>query len=229
VIQYLKSIGSGSDGNSSYAEYLSQKMQSNLPKLPDGKAYIGYSGIDGVDVSNRENAITYIKNTNNKAGIIGNTPWGKFIDSVPSDPEFRSIEEKFKTFMKAEGIEPYGSNYRSALQDIMWNAGSPQYFENAIAAQRPIVAFVDGAPKGRGFSNFELPTALEHPDAIINGYPIGAFKASGDPLAFAQKSAAEFQQLEKTVAQAATVHSGHPVSIEQVRSNLNLIEPKNGS
>jgi hypothetical protein len=219
VIQYLKSPGSGPNSTSSYAEYLTQQMQTHPSKLPLEVNYIGFSGKGSFEA-----AVEYRGSLNGKAGIIGDTPWGVFIGTSPSNPEFIAIESKFSTFMKAQGLVPYRSDYASALQDIMWNAGSPQYFENAIAAQRPIVAFVDGAPKGRGFSNFELPTALEHPDAIINGYPVGTFKASGDPLAFVQKSAAEFQQLEKTVAQAATVHSGHPVSIEQVRSNLNLIE-----
>lgn len=72
--------------------------------------------------------------------------------------------------MTNEGATPYGKDYGDALRDIMWNAGSPKFFENAIATGKPLVAFVDGAPANRGFSNFELTTALDHPDARINGY-----------------------------------------------------------
>lgn len=62
--------------------------------------------------------------------------------------------------MDAQGTEPLGGNYKAALQDMMWNAGSPKYFENAIATGKPLLALVENAPPNRGFSNFELTTAL---------------------------------------------------------------------
>jgi peptidoglycan hydrolase-like protein with peptidoglycan-binding domain len=222
VIDYLKSSGSGPDSATSYAEYLSKEMRAHPPRLPEGMDYVGFSGVDSVGIRNIDNAAEYISDVDKKAGIIGGTAWGDFISDAHSTPEFSAIRSKFETFMTAQGMEPYGSNYRGALEDIMWNAGSPEYFENAIATQRPIVAFVENAPAGRGFSNFELPTALNHPDAVINGYPVSAF--GPDPLASASRSAAEFQQLERSIAQAATANSGRAVSVEQVRSSLNLIE-----
>lgn len=222
VIEYLKSPGSGADGASSYAEYLTRKMQVHPPMLSSGVDYVGFSGVDASGTNNFRNAEKYVADVHGRAGIIGDTPWGKFIDAVPHDPEFAAIRGKFEIFMRAQGLEPFRANYQGALQDMMWNAGSPEYFENAIASRRPIVAFVENAPPGRGFSNFELTTALNHPDAIINGYPVSVFSA--DPLAFASKSAAEFQQLERIIAQAATANSGHAVGVEQVRSSLNLID-----
>lgn len=222
VIDYLKSPGSGPDGSSSYADYVSRKMHAHPPKLGPGVDYVGFSGNDASGTSNFKNAVKYSADVHGKAGIIGDTPWGAFVESAQTDPEFGAVEGKFKTFMKSHGIEPFKADYQGALKDMMWNAGSPEYFENAIARGKPIVAFVENAPAGRGFSNFELTTALKHPDAVINGYPVSAF--GSDPLAFASKSAAEFQQLEKTIAQAASHSSGAPVSVEQVRSNLKLIE-----
>lgn len=104
----------------------------------------------------------------------------------------------------------------------MWNAGSPKFFENAIATGKPQVAFVDGAPANRGFSNFELTTALDHPDTRINGYPISAF--GSDPLAFARNSAAEYQQLERTLAQQATANGSHKVEVADIRQYIKPID-----
>ena len=115
-----------------------------------------------------------------------------------------------------------GCNHAGALRDIMWNAGSPKFFENAIATGKPLVAFVDGAPANRGFSNFELTTALDHPDTRINGYPISAF--GPEPLAFARNSAAEYQQLERTLAQQATANSGRKVQVADIRQYIKPID-----
>lgn len=117
--------------------------------------------------------------------------------------------------MTNEGATPYGKDYGGALRDMMWNAGSPKFFENAIATGKPLVAFVDGAPANRGFSNFELTTALDHPDARINGYPVSAF--GPEPLEFARNSAAEYLQLERTLAQQATANSGQKVDVADIR------------
>ena len=123
--------------------------------------------------------------------------------------------------MKTQGFVPLG-DYKGALQDMMWNAGSSQFLENAISTGKPLVAFVDGAPANRGFSNFELPTALEHPQLRINGYPISAF--GPEPLAFASQSAAEYQALERSLAQHATTNSARPVDVAQVRLHLKPID-----
>lgn len=124
--------------------------------------------------------------------------------------------------MTNEGATPYGKDYGGALRDIMWNAGSPKFFENAIATGKPLVAFVDGAPANRGFSNFELTTALDHPDARINGYPVSAF--GSDPLQFARNSAAEYQQLERTLAQQATANGSHKVEVADIRQYIKPID-----
>jgi peptidoglycan hydrolase-like protein with peptidoglycan-binding domain len=222
VIAYLKSPNSGPDGITGYAEYLNIQMQAHPPHFPPGIDYVGFSGTDHMQVKNFDNAMNYVSDVGKKAGIIGDTPWGTFIERLDANPEFDVIQRNFRQFMESQGFKPLRADHMGALQDIMWNAGSPEYFENAIATQRPIVAFVENAPPGRGFSNFELPTALKHPDAVINGYPVSAF--GPDPLTFASRSAAEFQQLERTIAQAATANGGHVVNVGQVRSSLNLIE-----
>ncbi|WP_312318795.1 XVIPCD domain-containing protein [Stenotrophomonas sp.] len=105
---------------------------------------------------------------------------------------------------------------------MMWNAGSPRYFENAIATGKPLLAFVENAPANRGFSNFELTTALEHPNTRINGYPVSAF--GPDPLTFVSQSAAEYQALERTLAQHATANGPEAVTVTKLRAELMPIE-----
>lgn len=124
--------------------------------------------------------------------------------------------------MIKEGVSPLDGSHAGALRDMMWNAGSPKFFENAIATGKPLVAFVDGAPANRGFSNFELTTALDHPDARINGYPVSAF--GSDPLQFARNSAAEYQQLERTLAQQATANGSHKVEVADIRQYIKPID-----
>lgn len=226
VTSYLNSPGSGPDDTRSYAEFLDEKLRSLPPELPSGIDYVGFSGTDSKKTANFINATDYTDDLGKKAGLIGDTPWGKYIQSledVPAQhPDFAVIEGKLKRFMQAEGIRPLKDNHGGALRDIMWNAGSPQYFENAIATGRPLVAFVENAPANRGFSNFELTTALEHPDVRINGYPVRAF--GPEPLAFVSRSAAEYQALERAIAQEAANNSGHPVSVAQVRAQLKPID-----
>jgi hypothetical protein len=101
--------------------------------------------------------------------------------------------------------------------------------EQAVESRRPIVAFVENAPKNRGFSNFELPVALEHPDTIVNGYPTRAFGSGDDALKFASNSAAEYQALERSIAEAATRNTGREVSVAEVRKSLDLADGYNAT
>ncbi len=226
IIAYLKSAESGPDGVTSYAEYIRSRMQTFPPELNPGVDYLGFSATDRNGVSNFENAVTYAKDINSGAGIIGDTPWGTFIEEVRTaplkHPDFQIMERGLERFMNAQGTEPWNGNYRAALQDMMWNAGSPRFFENAIATGKPLVAFVENAQPGRGFDKFELATALDHPTVRINGYPISAF--GPEPLAFASQSAAEYQALERSLAQHATTNSAHPVDVAQVRLHLKPID-----
>lgn len=225
VLDYLKSPGSGPDTLTSYEDFLKQKIASHPPKLPPSIDYVAFSGKDRAGASNFLSAVAYVEDADYKAGIIGNTPWGKYItdagDRPSQHPDFLAITDKFESFMKTQGFVPLG-DYKGALQDMMWNAGSSQFLENAISTGKPLVAFVDGAPANRGFSTFELPTALEHPQLRINGYPISAF--GPEPLAFASQSAAEYQALERSLAQHATTNSAHPVDVAQVRLHLKPID-----
>lgn len=226
TIAFLKSPASGPDGHIRYAEFLENKIKEYPPTLPENKEYITYSGSDRNKQSNSTNASNYIKDTNDRYGIIGHTPLGSYIESIEQTsgrhPEFVLMTEKLKIFMAGEGITPLRDDYSGALRDIMWNAGSPQFLENAIATGKPLVAFVDGAPANRGFSNFELTTALDHPDVRINGYPVSAF--GPEPLEFARKSAAEYQQLERTLAQQATANGSHKVEVADIRQYIKPID-----
>ena len=188
--------------------------------------YLAFSGKDTTRISNYTNAEVYSKDINGKSGIIGDTPWGKFVDQLAKNPahipDLQSMEAGLRSVMESKGIVPFDKNYVGALQDIMWNAGSPKFFENAIATGKPLIAFVDGAPPDRGFSRFELATALDHPNVRINGYPISAF--GPEPLAFASQSAAEYRALERSLAQHATTNSAQPVDVAQVRLHLKPID-----
>nr|WP_312719365.1 XVIPCD domain-containing protein [Stenotrophomonas geniculata] len=226
VITYLKSPGSGPTTSVSFEQYVTGNMQAHPPRLPDGMDYLAFSGKDAAKISNYTNAEVYSKDINGKSGIIGDTPWGKFVDQLAKNPahipDLQSMEAGLRSVMESKGIVPFDKNYVGALQDIMWNAGSPKFFENAIATGKPLIAFVDGAPPDRGFSRFELATALDHPTVRINGYPISAF--GPEPLAFASQSAAEYQALERSLAQHATTNSAQPVDVAQVRLHLKPID-----
>ncbi|WP_313347909.1 XVIPCD domain-containing protein [Stenotrophomonas sp.] len=226
VVHYLKSAGSGPDSASSYAEFVSAKMQALPPRLPAGVDYVAFSGVDSLNVSNYQNAVNYGRDLGGKAGIIGDTPWGVYITDVESHParhpDFMAAGEKLQRYMDASGVEPLFGDHAAALRDMMWNAGSPKFFENAISTGNPLLALVENAPANRGFSNFELTTALEHPDVRINGYPVSAF--GPEPLAFVSKSAAEYQALERSLAEAASLNSGQPVTVAEVRLQLKPID-----
>lgn len=225
IVDYLKSAGSGPDQLTSYEEFVNSKLRSFPAELPSGVDYVVFSGTDRAKKGNYFNATDYGRDLQGSTGIIGDTPWGKYIEEVGNNPaahpEFHAVAGKFQDFMDARGFKPMGTGI-GALQDMMWNAGSSQFFENAIATGKPLVAFVDGAPANRGFSNFELPTALEHPQLRINGYPVSAFGA--DPLTFVSQSAAEYQTLERTLAQHATTNTGRAVDVAQVRLHLKPID-----
>lgn len=226
VVNYLQSPGSGPDATTSYAEFLEAKLRLHPPELAAGVDYLAFSGVDSAAVGNYQNALDYKRDVGPTAGIIGDTRWGKYIREVfesPSQhPEFSVMQHKLERFMTSQGVEPFGRDHAGALRDMMWNAGSSKYFENAIATGKPLLAFVENAPPDRGFSNFELGTALEHPDVRINGYPVSAF--GPDPLAFVSASAAEYQALERTIAQQATINSGQAVDVAHVRRHLTPIE-----
>jgi hypothetical protein len=229
VAAYLKSPGSGPDASTSYEAFVSRNMATHPPALPSGVSYVGFSGADNTGKSNYANAEDYTKEMGGggRAGIIGDTPWGKFIDQSSANPDVDVISGKFKQFLTSEGIAPYGNNAKGALQDMMWNAGSGPFLENAVKSGHPVVAFVENAPLNRGFSTFELPTALSSPNTVMNGYPMSAF--GPDPLTFASQSAAQYQQVERSLAQSATTHSGHAVSVADIRTHVDVANGYNAT
>ncbi len=229
VANYLRSAGSGVDENSSFMDFVRNKLNEQPPKLPDGTAYVGFSGKDSLGESNYTNAKSYVEHKSSAAGAIENTPWGRYLTGSAVGDEMDPMAQKFGNFLAKEGIAVWGDNPLGSLQDMMWNAGSPEYFKNAVDSGRPVVAFVENAPKNRGFSNFELPVALENPDTIVNGYPTRAFGSGDDALKFASNSAAEYQALERSIAEAATRNSGREVSVAEVRKSMDLADGYNAT
>ncbi len=222
VIRFLRSAESGPSNGTSFMDFVQREIERHPPKLRDGQDYVAYSGVDAAGMNNGRNAQQYLDARSGKSGLIGDTPWGKFIGSQGADEQIGGMVEKFQEIMEREGLKPYNGDYAGALRDIMWNAGSSPYLENAVKSGRPIIAFVENAPKNRGFSNFELPVALEHPDVVMNGYPMRVFGAGDDALAFASYSAAEYQAFERSIADSATRNSGREVSVADVRSQLDV-------
>jgi len=227
VIAYLKSPGSGPDATSSYAEYVEKQMAAHPPKLPAGVDYVAFSGTDAAHKSNYKNASEYVAETKGRADIIGHTPWGEYIERAKGTADFKAVDREFTRYLASEGIEVYGKNTAGALQDMMWNAGSAPFMENAVKSGRPIVAFVENAPLNRGFSNLELPKALQSPNTVMNGHPMRDF--GPDPLTFASKSAAEFQKLEQSLADGTVKAGGHKVSLAEFRADVNLASGYNAA
>ena len=220
ITRYLQSPGSGPDATSSFESYVVKEMNAHPPVLAAGKDYVAFAGKDNAGVSNFTNASNYVKQSGGRAGIIGDTPWGKFVEDFPKNPDAQIIQQKFGAYLKSQGVTPLGGEALGAASDVMWNAGSGPFMANAVKTGRPIVAFVENATPNRGFSNFELTTAMESPKTVINGYPTGNF--GPDPLAFASTSATEYQGLEKSLVEAASKNSHHPVSLAEVRANVNV-------
>lgn len=220
VVDYLRSPGSGVNATSSFEDFVRNNMVRLPPKLPDGMDYVPYAGKDNAKRSNFENSRNYIAAKGN-AGSIGDSPWGKFIQDPVNDQSYKVMGDKFRTFMNSEGFAPMKNDYVGALKDVMWNAGSEPFMSNAIKTGRPIRGFVENATPNRGFTNFELTTALKSPDTVFNGYPMRAF--TGDPVAFASKSATEFQQLEAHLAKSASANSNRPVNVADIRANVDVI------
>lgn len=225
VATYLQSPGSGLTANSTFEEYVITNLASHPPRLPPNMDYVIYSGSDSAGRKNYKNAEAYIKSHGN-AGLIGNSPWGRFIEDPASAPEKNVMADKLERFMTSRGLQPLGANYVGVLDDIMWNAGSEPYMRNAIASGRPIRGFVENAPLNRGFTNFELPTALTSPDTIFNGYPMRAFH--GDVAVFGRQSATEIQNVEDRLVATTGQHSVLPVSLDDVRVRVDVLRGYDG-
>jgi len=220
VAQYLRSPGSGVDATSSFEDFVSHNMATNPPKLPAGVDYIAYAGTDSSGQSNFKNAKAYSVSKGGGAAIIGDSPWGNFIEDPAHNADLQVMGDKLERYMSKEGIAPLRQDYKGALRDVMWNAGSEPFMSNAIQSGRPVVGFVENATANRGFTNFELTTALKSPETVFNGYPMSA--VTGDPVAFASKSATEFHQVENDLANAATSNSGRTVSVSDIRANMDM-------
>lgn len=137
VFAFLKAPGSGPDADTSFADYVAAKLKEHPPVLIS-KAYVMCAGIDRRGVTNYQNAAAYIRDAGGSSGIINDTQWGYFIEHLQSaEPlygEFKAMTAALKEFMHAQGTRPFNNKYEATLLEIMWNAGSPSFAENAIAS-----------------------------------------------------------------------------------------------
>lgn len=142
VVAFLKAPGSGPDADTSFADYVAAKLEEHPPVLIS-KAYVMCSGIDRQGVTNYQNAATYIRDVGGSSGIINDTQWGYFIEHLqnaePAYGRFKAMAAALEAFMHAQGTRPFNNRYESTLQEIMWNAGSPSFAENATTTHAGIV------------------------------------------------------------------------------------------
>jgi hypothetical protein len=197
-------------------------MAQHPPKLVVGMQYVAYSGVDQAGISNGANARAFVGANPASAGTIGDTPWGRFIESADAKPELDAIADALGRRLASEGIRPFNGNPLGAAQDMMWNAGSPEFARNAMQSGRPVMAFVDGAPVGRGFSNFELPVVQQFPDGVVNGQRVASFGTGADALDRARQSAVTYAQMERSVATGLGLDPDNASHIERMRSRIDL-------
>lgn len=222
VIKYLKSPGSGAIPGQSFEEWMDRRMAEHPPRLGAGMQYVAYSGVDQGRVSNSVNARSFVEANPSAAGTIGDTPWGRYIESGDAKAELDRIAVGLHRQLAAEGIRPFNGNPLGAAKDMMWNAGSPEFARNAMQSGRPLIAFVDGAPVGRGFSTFELPVIRQFPEGSINGHRVATLGDGTDSLENASRSAATYAQMERSVAASLGLDPDNPAHIDRMRSRLDL-------
>ena len=222
VISYLKSPGSGVDAGSSFEDYVRDRLGAHPARLPDGHTYVAFSGTDSNGRSNFSAASEYIEAHQGRAGIIGDTPWGNFIESPSARTELRPMPDRLAVVLEREGLVPRGGQTVAALQDMMWNSGSPDFMRNSMNSGRPVVAMVDGAPERRGFAAFALPVAQEHPDRVINGHRVSSFGKGPDALDRARQSSIEYGRMERSVATSLGLDPDNASHVERMRGRLDL-------
>lgn len=145
LMDYLQAPGSGVTPESSFAEYLEQKIKQHPPVLPPGKDYVFCWGIDEESKVNHQTAAEYAKDTG--GGVLGDSDLGRFIDDLSLNPaghpEFEEMVTGLRAFMDARGALPLNGKYRATLHDIMWTAGRGPFMEAAIKRGKPLVAYVN--------------------------------------------------------------------------------------
>lgn len=222
VIEYLKSPGSGAIPGQSFEEWIDRRMAEHPPRLGAGMQYVAYSGVDQGGVSNSANARSFVAANPSAAGTIGDTPWGRFIEGGDAKKELDRIADGLGRQLSAEGIRPFNGSPLGAAQDMMWNAGSPAFARNAMQSGRPLMAFVDGAPVGRGFSTFEWPVVRQFPEGSINGHRVATLGDGTDSLDNARRSAVTYAQMERSVAASLGLDPDNPAHVDRMRSRLDL-------
>jgi hypothetical protein len=220
VVTYLESPGSGSSPGSSAADFARSRLASNPAALAPGQSYVVFGGTDSQGTSNFKNAQEYVAQSNGRAGIIGDTPWGKFVDSADANPDVAVVARKLDAQMKSMGFMVRGGDNVAAVTDMLWNYGSPEFAKNAVLSGNHVVGFLENAPNNRGFTNHELPVLQANDEVRLNGHRIGSVK--GDAAEFARKSTGSYLQVEREIADAAGQASGTKVTVADLRSKVDL-------
>lgn len=164
AIKYAESPASGPGDGRSLADVANALLDAHPPRHPPEMSYAGYSGTDFNGLPNFEQAMAFAHDSRGRYGLIGDTPWGRFIDGGMDDPDLEISKDRFAAYLNRSDIAPH-SGMESAMKDSLWNTGSAEYARNAAISKRPIVAFVENAPSGRGFASHELPVVIAHNQA----------------------------------------------------------------
>lgn len=220
LICYALNDGSGARAGESLAGLASRKLALFPASLPPGVRYVAFSGRDRQGKANSYAAQLHVKGSARRAGMIGETAWGRLVIDASKDPEISVAIDKMQDFLHVVGVQPAYGDATDALIDTLWNYGSAPFMENAIRSGLPIIGFVDGADPGRGYARHELPTLLRSPSTVFNGYAVRDIV--GDPRRFTADAAAQFKAMEWSAIQAVTLYSGRPIAAAEFRRMVDL-------
>lgn len=142
---FLQSARSGPSTDVSFESFALQKMVEHPPILPSGMHYVFYSGIADSTIANFRTAKDYAEQDGGggRSGIVGDSPWGAYVNKVKSTPELRVMERKFAVFLVTEQLSPFTDDVGGALQFLLWTMARVKFMENACAVKLNIVAFVE--------------------------------------------------------------------------------------
>ena len=160
------------------------EIQRHTARLPDGSIYVTYSGSGGGERS--RDFVIEINGNGGKAGRIGDTDWGKFIEESPNA---KAIANEFAMEIRSYAQQNLGGNLQrggfplngDAVKDMMFNYGSKSYIlngkENGAGYFRGF--FGDDADPARGFGAVELP---EMAGETLNDKTVGANDTVADAI-----------------------------------------------
>jgi hypothetical protein len=220
IANYVDRPGTGANGSQTFSELASRRLSTFPAAQATGVAYVGYSGTDRFGAGNWRAALTFVEHSHGRSGLIGDTPWGGFVESSATDPAIAIATRKLDRKLADMGVSPKYGTTVTAVEDSLWNFGSAPYMQHAIKSELPIVAFVDGAPPNRGYTAHELPTLQRSPDTVLNGYKVRDI--TGDAATFTGDAAAKLQSLHKRTLAAASANSNRAISMSEFGKSIDL-------